>query len=86
MDLPMKSHNVIFSQNPRLRPCRAIPLEQLTIGKCGMKSSKGMELRLGDALTTAPVGPFFDGKPGRLVPTNLPSIDNSIISFLKMSL
>ena len=46
MDLPMKSPNVIFSQKPRIRPCRAIPLEQLTIGICGRKSSKGMELRL----------------------------------------
>ena len=42
----MRSLNVIFSQNPRIGPCRAIPLEQLTIGICGRKSSKGKELRL----------------------------------------
>ena len=45
-DLPERSTNVFFSQNPRIRPSRAIPLEQLTIGICGRKSSKGMELRL----------------------------------------
>ena len=47
MDLPMRSPNVIFSQNPRIGPCRAIPLEQLTNGICDRKCSKGMELRLG---------------------------------------
>ena len=43
----MRSPNVIFSQNPRIRPCRVIPLEQLTKGAYGRKCSKGMELRLG---------------------------------------
>ena len=46
MDLPMMSPNVIFSQNPRIGPFRAIPLEQLTKGIYGKKGSKGMELRL----------------------------------------
>ena len=30
VDLPERSPNVIFSQNPAIRPCRAIPLEPLT--------------------------------------------------------
>ena len=43
-DLPERSPNVIFSQNPGTGPCRAIPLEQLTKvekeSKCNRKKLK----------------------------------------------
>ena len=46
LDLPERSPNVIFSQNPGIGPCTAIPLEQMTKGVSGRNCSKGMKLRL----------------------------------------
>ena len=48
MDLPKRSPNVIFSQNPGKGPCKAIPLDGLNKGARGRKCSKGIELRLGN--------------------------------------